>query len=187
MPAKPRTIYLLVFAAMCGLFVFLSTGDRTGEQKALRKHDAPATAHSPSHSAPSGGALPLTFDQRTPTPEISKARTLALLETPIPGPVEFPAQTLAERVTAINQWLAQAGIPRDQLHVAVEARTAPRNLNLLLERFTVEDETPSTVLKYTVGSTRLYFLARAGFAEFADATLVSPCPDAPAADYPIAD
>jgi hypothetical protein len=183
MPSRSRAILVLgLFSVLAGLFIFLDKGDPTGERGIPPKARDPNTGHPTPAADSTDETLPPKSKPRSPTSKISKARTLALLQTPIPGPVEFPEQTLAERVSAINQWLEQAGIARDQLRIAVEARTAPRNLNLLLERFAVEDETPSTVLKYTAGSTRLYFLVYAGTVEFAEVNLVPLRPDQPAAE-----
>lgn len=172
--AESRAILLGgLVSGVAGMFTYLGKGDPTKEHGISRNERDPTAAADPTDE---------TLASSSPTSKISKARTLALLETPIPGPVEFPEQTLAERVTDINQWLEAAGVPGDQLRVAVEARTAPRNLNLLLEQFEVEDETPSTVLKYTAGRTRLYFLVYAGTVEFAEVNLAPLRPDQPAAE-----
>lgn len=171
MPPRPGAALLLVpVAALAGLLVYFRgnpkiqhpSGDLT-QAKQGANSTVPATA-------PTAEALPSKTTPRLPSPLVTKARTEALLETRIPGPVEFPEQTLAERVTAINQWLEQAGVPHDQLRVAVEARTAarPGNLKSVLESFAVEDETPATVLKYTTGPTRLYFVLHAGLAQITD-------------------
>jgi hypothetical protein len=187
MPAKSRSILLIgLVASLAGLFIFLlSQRNPTEEHGIWRKEPDPNAGHPTDTAEPTDDeALSSKSKPRSPTPEVSKAKTLALLKTPIPGPVEFPEQTLAERVTAINQWLERAGVPGHQLRVAVEARSAPRNLNLLLEPFAVEDETPSTVLKYTAGSTRLYFIVHAGLAEFAEVSLPPTRPDQPAAEAP---
>jgi hypothetical protein len=183
MPTKIHAILVIgLVAALAGLFIFLSRSDPTEEHGLSRKELDPSTGHPTAAAKLFGEALPSKSQPRSPTQNITKVRTLALLKTPIPGPVEFPEQTLAERVAAINQWLEQAGLPHDQLRIAVEARSAPRNLNLLLKPFTVEDETPSTALKYTTGRTRLYFVVHAGIVEFTDVSLSPPRMDQPAAE-----
>jgi hypothetical protein len=183
MPTKIRAILVIgLVAALAGRFIFLRKGDPTEEHGLAQKEFDPSIGHPTAAANPYEEAIPSKSRPRSPTQNITKARTLALLKTPIPGPVEFPEQTLAERVAAINQWLQQAGLSHDQLRVAVEARSAPRNLNLLLEPFAVEDETPSTVLRYTTGRTRLYFVVHAGIVEFTDVAFAPHRPDQPAAE-----
>jgi len=190
MPAKFQAIPLIgLVSGLAGLFIFLSKGDPTEEHGLSRKERSPTTGHPTAAAGLTDEALPSKSKPRSPTPKISKARTLALLETPIPGPVEFPEQTLSQRVAAINRLLEQAGIPRDQLSMAVEAQTAETLFasNVVFESFTLQDPTPATILKHTAGRTRLYYRLRAGLVEFADATFADPLLDLPDGDDPFAE
>lgn len=190
MPAKFRAILLLgLVTALAGLFIFLSNGDPPEERGISRKKHDPNSGHPTAAAGLTDEALPSKSKPRSPTPKISKARTLALLETPIPGQVEFPEHTLPERVAAINQWIRKAGIHDEQLRMAVEVRTAasPFGLNGVFERLALQDPTPATILKYTAGRTRLCFHIRAGVVEFVDATFTNPSEDGPVGDDPFAE
>ncbi len=127
MPAKlPAALLIGLVAALAGLFIFLSTNDPTEERTISRKERDPNTGHQTAAAKSDEEALPSKSKPRSPRPKISKARTLALLETPIPGPVEFPEQTVLERIDAINVWLEKSGIPRDELRMFVEPASAGR-------------------------------------------------------------
>lgn len=185
MPPQPRAALLLVpVAALAGLLVYFRYNPKPQHHSGdlTPAHQSASPTIPPPE--PTAEALPSKTKPRLPSPLVTKARTKVILETRIPGPVEFPEQTLAERVTAINQWLEQAGVPRDLLRVAVEARTAARsgNLKCVLESFAVEDETPKTVLRYTTGPTRFYFVVHAGLAEITAVIFAPHRPDQPAAE-----
>lgn len=190
MPNRSHAILLIgLVAALAGLFIFLSKGDPTEVRTIPPKASDPTTGHPTAAAGLTDEALPSKSKPRSPTPKISKARTRALLETPIAGSVEFPEQTLSQRVAAINRLLEQAGIPSDQLSVAVEARTAeaPFASHGVFESLSLQDPTPATILKYTAGSTRLCYRLRAGLVEFAHATFPDPLQDLPDGDDPFAE
>lgn len=171
----------LLVAAMAGLLFYWRSSDADDtspddSKSGIRAAKDPSTSED--HSVE---ALPSKSGPRSPSAVASKSGTQALLETPIPGFVEFPEQTLAERVAAINRWLEKAGVPHEQLLIAVESSTAavPESSGLLLESFTVENAPPAKVLQYTTGRTKLYFIVHAGIVEFAYVTLHSPRPSPP--------
>ena len=190
MPAKFRAILLIgLVAGLIGLLNFLGKGEPIEERGISRKERDPNSGHPTAAAGLTDEALPSKSKTRSPTQKISKARTLAILETTIPGTVEFPEQTLSQRVAAINRLLEQAGIPSDQLSVAVEARTAeaPFASHGVFESLSLQDPTPATILKYTAGRTRLCYRLSAGLVEFADATFPDPLQDLPGGDDPFAE
>ena len=127
MPAKFQAILLIgLVSGVAGLFIFLSNGDPTKEHGLSRTASDPNTGHPTELAEPTDESLPAKSKPRSPTPKISKARTLALLEPPIAGPVEFPEQTVLERIEAINEWIEESGIPREELRILVEPASAER-------------------------------------------------------------
>jgi hypothetical protein len=189
MPPQPRALlFIFAIAAITGLLVFSNSAPRPQSRPDTQKEPVPSSSH-PAATESFENGLPSKSRHRPAAPKISKARTRALLETPIPGTFEFPEQTLSQRVAAINRLLERAGIPSDQLSVAVEARTAeaPFASHGVFESLSLQDPTPATILKYTAGRTRLCYRLSAGLVEFADATFPDPLQDLPDGDDPFAE
>lgn len=189
MQPQPRALLVIfTIAAITGLLVFSNSAPRPPVRPDTQKEPVPSSSNSAAAESFENG-LPSKSRHRPATPGISKARTLAILETTIPGTFEFPEQTLSQRVAAINRLLERAGIPSDQLSVAVEARTAeaPFASHGVFESLSLQDPTPATILKYTAGRTRLCYRLSAGLVEFADATFPDPLQDLPDGDDPFAE
>jgi hypothetical protein len=160
MPAKSRAILLIgLVAALAGLFIFLRTNDPTEEQTIPPKASDPRTGQSTATANPDDEALPSKSKARSPTPEVSNAKTLALLQTPIPGPVEFPEQKVLERIEAINEWLEKSGIPREEFHIIVEPRSAERlrEKDLHCRDFSATNLHPRLLLAELFGRTALRY------------------------------
>jgi hypothetical protein len=190
MPPRPRALlFIFTIAAITWLLVFSNSAPRPPARPDTQKEPVPSSSDSAAAAESFENGLPSKSRHRPATPGISKARTLAILETTIPGTVEFPEQTLSQRVSAINRLLERAGIPSDQLSVAVEARTAeaPFASHGVFESLGLQDPTPATILKYTAGRTRLCYRLSAGLVEFADATFPDPLQDLPDGDDPFAE
>lgn len=169
MPAKSRAILLIgLVAALAGLFIFFSKGDPTEEHGLSQKEHDFNSGHPTTAAEPTDEALPSKSIAHPPTPKISKARTLALLETPIPGPVEFPEQTVLERIEAINVWLEESGIPSEELHIILEPRSSEHLLvtGMICADFRASDFPPSVILLDMFGRSKLRHRVFAGVVEF---------------------
>lgn len=155
------TLAIGLLAALAGLFVFFHKQPRPGDHTV--SNDQPVT--SPAHPSAATGlpdeALPSKSKPRSPTPKVSKARTRALLHTPIFGSIEFPEQTLPERVEALNRILAAAGISseeaRIELHPSFEV-----GRQFVCPELILTDSTPIQILQYITGRTRICLHAEAG-------------------------
>ncbi len=168
MPAKSHAILLIGMACgLAGLFIFLGKGDPTEERRISRKEHDPNSGHPTAAAGLTDEALPSKSKPRSPTPKISKARTLALLETPIPGQVKFPEQTLPERVETLNQILATAGISADEVRIEVHPSFEVGRQFVCPELIST-DSTPLQMLQYITGITRMCFHTEAGVVYFYD-------------------
>ncbi len=125
-PGARLTLAIGLLAALAALLVLFPNRPRPGDRADSTDQPVTGPAHTTTATGLTDEALPSKSKPRSPTPRISKARTLALLETPIPGPVEFPEQTVLERIDAINVWLEESGIPREELRISVEPASAQR-------------------------------------------------------------
>lgn len=125
-PGARLTLAVGLLAALAGLFVFFHNEPRPGDRTDSTDQPMTGPAHPSAATGLTDESLPSKSKPRAPTPKISKARTLSLLETPIPDPVEFPEQTVLERIESINVWLEKSGIPREVLRISVEPASAQR-------------------------------------------------------------
>ena len=170
MPAKFRAILLIgLVAGLIGLLNFLGKGEPIEERGISRKERDPNSGHPTTAAGLTAEALPSKSKPRSPTPKISKARTLALLETPIPGQVKFPEQTLPERVETLNQILATAGIRADEVRIEVHPSFEVGRQFVCPEMIST-DSTPHQMLQYITGRTRMCLHAEAGVVYLYDCT-----------------
>jgi hypothetical protein len=168
MPNRSHAILFIgLISGLAGLFIFLSRVDPTEEHGLSRKEGDPSSGHPTAAAGLTDEALPSKSNPRSPPPKISKARTLALLETPIAGPVEFPAQALPERVETLNRILAAAGISADEARIEVHPSFAV-GMQFVCPELILTDSTPKQMLQYITGSTRMCFHAEAGVVYFYD-------------------
>jgi len=168
MPTKIRAILVIgLVAALAGRFIFLRKGDPTEEHGLARKEFDPSTGHPTAAANPYEEAIPSKSRPRSPTQNITKARTLALLKTPIPGPVEFPEQTIPERVEALNRILAAAGISAEEVRIEVHP-SFELGRQFVCPELILTDSTPKQMLQYITGRTRMCFHAEAGVVYFYD-------------------
>lgn len=123
-PGARLTLALGLLAALAGLFVFTHNEPRREDRADSTDQPVTGPTHPNAATGLSAGASPSKSRPRSATPKMTKARTLALLETPIPGPVEFPEQTVLERIEAINVWLEESGVPREELCIFFEPASA---------------------------------------------------------------
>ena len=168
MPNRSHAILLIgLISGVAGLLIFLSTGDPTEVHGLSRKEREPSTGHPTIGAELTDEALPSKSKPRSPTPKASKARTRALLETPIPGQVKFPEQTLPERVETLNQILAAAGISADEVRFEVHP-SFEVGMQFVCHEMISTDSTPMQMLQYITGRTRMCFHTEAGVVYFYD-------------------
>lgn len=161
------TLAIGLLAALAGLFVLIRNDPPPGDHTV--SNDQPVTG--PAYPSAATGlpdeAFPSKSKSRSPTPKVSKARTRALLETPIPGPIEFPEQTIPERVEALNRILAAAGINTDEARIEVHP-SFEVGRQFVCPELTLTDTTPMQMLQYITGRTRMCFHMEAGVVYFYD-------------------
>lgn len=161
------TLAIGLLAALAGLHVFFHKQPRPGDHTV--SNDQPVT--SPAHPSAATGipaeALPSKSKARSPAPKVSKARTRALLETPISGTIEFPKQTIPERVEALNRILAAAGISADEARIEVHP-SFEVGRQFICPELILTDSTPKQMLQYITGRTRMCFHMEAGVVYFYD-------------------
>ena len=147
------TLAIGLLAALAGLLVFFHKEPRPGDHTVSNDQPVTGPAHPSAATGIPNEALPSKSKPRSPTPKVSKARTLALLETPIPGMVEFPEQTVLERIDAINVWLEKSGVPREELRISVEPASAKRlkENELHCKDFSAQDLHPRWLLAELFG------------------------------------
>lgn len=61
--------------------------------------------------------------QRETLPKLSDDELISILATPFPEPVGFPAQSLEERIKALNELLRRSGPPANRVRVEIHKRT----------------------------------------------------------------
>lgn len=61
--------------------------------------------------------------QRETRPKPSDDEIISVLSTPFPEPVGFPAQSLEERIKALNELLRRSGPPANRVRVEIHKRT----------------------------------------------------------------
>lgn len=162
------TLAIGLLAALAGLLVLFPNKPRPGDHTVSNGQLVTGPAHPTAATGLTDEALPSKSKSRSPTLKISKARTLALLETPIPGPVGFPEQTVLERIDAINVWLEKSGVPREELHIVVEPRSSEHLLatGMICADFSASDFPPSVILLDMFGRSKLRHRVFAGLVEF---------------------
>lgn len=140
-------------------------------QIAANSRAASATGSSPTS--------PTKTRQRPSPSRLNLEETAALIRQPLSGTADFPEQSLADRIDAINRLLREKGIdPRD---LRIEAGDGPGMLerlpNTRMEELRMNQATPAEILKYTTGVTRFHWRLKPGVIQIRDAT--EPDPDLP--------
>lgn len=161
------TLAIGLLAALAGLLVFFHEPPRPGDRAATTGQPVTSPAHPSAATGLPDKALPSKSKACSPAPKVSKARTRALLETPIPGPIEFPKQTIPERVEAFNRILAAAGISSDEARIEVHP-SFEVGRQFVCPELTLTDSTPMQMLQYITGRTRMCFHMEAGVVYFYD-------------------
>jgi hypothetical protein len=168
MRRRPRlTLAIGLLAALSGLLVFFHKEPRPGDHTVSTDQPVTGPAHPFSATGRTDEALPSKSQPRSPTPKISEARTRALLHTPIPGSIEFPEQTLPERVEALNRILAAAGINADEARIEVHP-SFEVGMQYVCPELILSDSTPIQMLQYITGRTRMCLHTEAGVVYFYD-------------------
>jgi hypothetical protein len=161
------TLAIGLLAALAGLLVFIHNEARPGVHKDSSDPPVTGPAHPSAATGITDDALPSKSTTRSPAPKVSKARTRALLQTPIPGSIEFPKQTIPERVEALNRILAAAGINPDEARIEVHP-SFEVGRQFVCPELILTDSTPMQMLQYITGRTRMCFHTEAGVVYFYD-------------------
>ena len=121
---KIRVPAILLLLAILAFVAWKLAGTREVEAAAPK----PAASVEPHEADPFGsasaGEQEETDAKSHVRPEIdpemaSMGKTLAQMAVPLPTPVDYPEQTVRERITAINSSLKEAGIPKGALRIQI--------------------------------------------------------------------
>ncbi|WP_367874083.1 hypothetical protein [Luteolibacter sp. Populi] len=94
--------------------------------------------------------------------EASMLKTLAQTEVPLPTPVDYPEQTVRERITAINSSLKKAGIPAGALRIQINESYENKEvvLDWKVPAFSAESATPREILTHCCDAVHVRYYVR---------------------------
>lgn len=80
--------------------------------------------------------------------EATVEETVAALRVPFPEPVDFPEQTLRERIASFNALLKKSEVPPERLRIGVIERSESKAalLDMKVPAFTAQTATPRDIL-----------------------------------------
>lgn len=98
--------------------------------------------------------------------KLTDGEILGLLSARLPEPVEFPAQTLDERTTAINKLLRKQASPANQIRVIIHTRTENAGARELKLPALEPQENVSGILKKSAEAATIRYRVFEGRVEF---------------------
>lgn len=122
---KTRVTAVLLLLAALAFFAWRQAGqpaagsDDKSAKSTERRDSADAAGDRDPFADPSADGADAKSDTRPDQVPASIDGTLAQLGTPLPGPVEYPEQTLRERIVAMNNTLKEAGVGQAVLRIRV--------------------------------------------------------------------